>query len=250
MVFESLLNPILNPLLESVGYFWTLLILSLVITLIITIIYKFTTNQSLMKDLKGELKELQKQMKELKSSPDKAMVVQKKMMDTNGKYMMHSFKPMIFTFLPIILFFGWMGAHLAYYPIIPGEEFSVGMEFSEGVSGDVRLILPDGIETVNGLEPTIKAEQATWFLKGEEGEYLLSYEFGDDVYSNEVLISNERTFKPPLKKVNKGGIKTIMTNLEPVLLLNVGFHTFGWLGTYIIFSIIFSSLIRKLMKVY
>jgi uncharacterized membrane protein (DUF106 family) len=250
MAFETLLNPILNPLLDSIGYFWTLTILVIIITFIITIIYKYTTNQSLMKDLKGELKEFQKQIKELRSEPEKAMQVQKRMMETNTKYMMHSFKPMIFTFLPIIIFFGWMHAHLAYYPILPGEEFSVTMEFKDKITGNVVLELSEGLTPVNDLNQTIQLGEATWVLKGELGEYLLTYNYNGVTYTNEILVTNDKTYKQPITKIKKGLVKSINTNLEKVLLLPVGFTTFGWLGTYILFSIIGSMLLRKLMKIY
>ena len=72
------------------------------ITLLITLIYKFTTDQDLMKQLKAELKELQAEMKALKSEPEKAMEVQKRAMQTNMKYMMQSMKATLFTFIPII----------------------------------------------------------------------------------------------------------------------------------------------------
>ena len=258
MVFESLLNPILNPLLDSTGYFWTVLILSLVITVIITVIYKYTTNQNLMKDLKNELKEFQKRVKELKDQPDEAMKVQKRMMETNSKYMMHSFKPMLFTFLPIIIFFGWMNAHLAYAPILPEQEFSITMNFEDGIRGDITLSLPEGMSSVNELNQTIQANQATWVLKGEEGEYLLNYNFNGITYSNEILISQEKEYKEPTTRIKKQGIKDITVNLEKVKLIKnipllgsipwIG--NFGWLGTYIILSIILSTLLRKLMKVY
>ncbi len=258
MVFESLLNPVLNPLLNSIGYFSTLFILVSVITVIITVIYKYTTNQSLMKDLKAELKSLQKQVKELKDQPQKAMEVQKRMMQTNSKYMMHSFKPMLFTFLPIIIFFGWMSAHLGYFPILPNEEFSVTMDFDDGVSGNVVLSLPEDVESVNGLNQDIQAGQATWVLRGEVGEYLLTYDFNGVSFSNEVLITNDKTYKQPIKKIKKNGVKSITVNNErvefiskiPILNYIPWVNTFGWLGTYIILSIIFSVLLRKFMKVY
>lgn len=253
MVFESLLNPVLNPLLGSLGYFWTLMVLVFIITLIITLIYKYTTNQSLMKDLKAELKSFQKQIKELRDQPQKAREVQKKMMQTNSKYMMHSFKPMLFTFLPIIIFFGWMSSHLGYYPIMPSEEFSISMEFNEGIGGDVELVLPD-VEVLNGLTQPIQAGQATWVLKGEVGEYQLNFKFNDKIYSNVVLISDEKSYKLPVTKIKKDGVKSITVSnkkVQPLLSLPIPWiNNFGWLGTYILFSIIFSILIRKLLKVY
>jgi uncharacterized membrane protein (DUF106 family) len=173
-----------------------------------------------------------------------------RMMETNSKYMMHSFKPMLFTFLPIIIFFGWMSAHLEYNPIMPGEEFSINMEFNDGVFGNVNLMVPEGITIITDHNATIKANQASWILKGETGEYLLSYNFNGVTYTNEILITEEKTYKEPLTKVKKNGVKSINVNLKPVLLLNLGFRKFGWLGTYIIISIILSTLLRKVMKIY
>lgn len=259
MAFETVLNPLLNPLLESIGHFWALVILVVVINLIITTIYKYTTDQSLMKDLKDELKAFQKQIKELKSHPGEALKVQKKMMQTNSKYMMHSMKPMLYTFLPIILFFGWMNAHLAYLPLMPSEEFSITMEFNEGVGGNVILTLPDeGIKSINGLNQAIQAEKATWVLKGEMGEYLLTYNFNNNDYSNEILISNYKEYVNPVVKIKKDGIKTITVGnkiIKPIqkipLLKNLPWiGNFGWLGTYILLSIISSMSLRKIMKVY
>ena len=85
--------------------FWSILIMSFILSLLIVLIYKITTNQTLMKSLKEEIKSLQKQMKELKHDPTKMMEVNKKAMETNMKYMGQSFKPMLFTFLPIIIIF-------------------------------------------------------------------------------------------------------------------------------------------------
>ena len=76
-MFENLLNPIFNPLLK-LGYFWAIIILSFLITLFITVVYKFATDQNLMKKLKDEMKGMQKEMKLLKDNPQKAMAHQKK----------------------------------------------------------------------------------------------------------------------------------------------------------------------------
>jgi uncharacterized membrane protein (DUF106 family) len=258
MVFEGLLNPVLNPLLEAMGYFPTLLLLVFCITMIITLIYKYTTNQSLMKDLKKELKEFQKEIKQLKSNPEQAMKVQKKMMQTNSKYMMHSFRPMLFTFLPIIILFGWMSAHLAYYPIMPDQEFSVTMNFDSNVEGFVKLTIPDGLESLNGLERFIQANNVVWTLKGKPGEYLLTYEYNKKTYSNEIIVSNNKEYAQPVVKIKKDGIDSIVVSNKKVQPLKnmilIGqipwIGNFGWLGTYILFSLFFSISIRKILKVY
>lgn len=249
MAFSSILDPVFVPLL-SLGYFWAIVILSFIITLLSTLIYKWTTNQSLMKDLKDELKALQGEIKLLKDKPDQAMVVQKKMMETNSKYMMHSFKPMLFTFLPIILIFGWMTTHVGYYPIMPGEEFSITLQFDEGAIGSVELLSVPGLTSVNGYNQTIAADKATFALRGDAGTYSILFNVPGGQVSQPVLITEKEEYLTPTTKLKKFGVKSITTDLEPVMLLNLGFHRFGWLGTYIIFSIIMSIGLRKLLKVY
>src|SRR3989338_11025380 len=132
------LSPIMDPLLV-LPPLWIVIIISLVVTLIITLIYKWTTDQNLMKQLKDELKEFQKEMKELKAHPEKMMEVQKKAMQTNMKYMSHSMRSTLVTFVPIILLFGWMNANIAYDPILPGQEFTITAKFAANTFGTISL---------------------------------------------------------------------------------------------------------------
>lgn len=109
-MFENLLNPVFAPLLKLPPLLGVLIV-SIIITVLVTLIYKWTTDQNLMKQLKDEIKEFQNEMKTLKDDPKKAMEVQKKAMQTNMKYMMQSFKPMLITFIPIVFIFGWLRGH-------------------------------------------------------------------------------------------------------------------------------------------
>ena len=103
-MFNTFLDPVFNPLL-GLAPVWIIMIIALIISVLVTLIYKFTTNQSLMKDLKQELKEFQKEIKALRDKPEQALAVQKKAMETNMKYMSHSMKSTLFTLLPVIIIF-------------------------------------------------------------------------------------------------------------------------------------------------
>ncbi len=199
-MFEGILSPVFNPLLE-LPMLWVVVIMAFLITFLITVIYKFTTNQNLMKELKDEMKELQKEMKELKSEPKKMMEVQKKSMQTNMKYMSHSMRSMLFTFIPIILIFGWMNAHLAYEPILPGQEFTTSVLFYNDVKGNVELVIPGGISSDGALSKTISDGEIKWVLKGEEGEYLLEYNVDGKSYTKELLITKEQSYAKTIKIV-------------------------------------------------
>ena len=112
MVLESFFDLIFGWAV-NISPLFGMIFISFILTLIVTLIYKYTTDQKSMKDLKDELKNLQKKMKEHKEDNSKMMEIQKEAMEKNIKYMKHTFVPMILTFLPIIIIFGWIKAEYA-----------------------------------------------------------------------------------------------------------------------------------------
>ena len=248
MSISDLLNPILSPLL-NLPTFWAIIVLSFVISLIITVIYKYTTDQNLMKQLKDEMKAFQKQIKELKKEPERAMAIQKKSKQTNMKYMMQSMKSTLYSFIPIILIFGWMNANLAYEPIMPEQEFTTTIFLEDNTNGEIELSVPLGIEVNGATKKEIKDSEVTWLLSGERGEYLFEYIFDGKKYNKEVLIS-EKQYKDPVKNVRDGTVRSIEIEHNKRILINLFGWKLGWLATYIISAIIFSILIRKIIKVY
>ena len=249
MVFENILNPIFSPLLNLPTLF-AVIILSFLISLIITVVYKFTTDQNLMKQLKEEMKEFQKEIKDLRKEPEKAMQVQKRSMQTNMKYMMHSMRSTLFSIIPIIIIFNWMNANFAYDPLLPGQDFTTSIIFEDDVEGVIELSVPEGVIINGGAKKEIKDTEVKWIVSGNKGEYLFEYFFDGRKYNKEVLITQKNRYKEPVKRVKDKIVKSIETENKPKKLLNLFGWKVGWLGTYIIFSILFSIIIRKIIKVY
>ncbi len=250
MAYYDFLNFIFAPLLKLPA-FLAILILSFIVSIVIILITKYTTDQALMKKLKEDIKEYQKQAKELKNEPAKAMEMQKKAMELNMKYMTHSLKPTIITFIPIILIFGWMSSTFAYESIKPQQEFSVTAIFGKNTNGNVELIVPEGITIVDGKIKKIENDKATWTLKGEESEHILEFVYNDERQQKNVLITNTKKYIEQIKKISNSTIKSIQINYKKLIVLPIGYKDwFGWLGTYIIFSIIFTMVLRKVVKVY
>ncbi len=249
MGFISLLDPVFAPLL-ALGPLAAIAIICFILSVIITVAYKYMTDQELMKTLKADIKGFQKQMKEFKDNPEKMMAIQKDAMEKNLQYMMHSMKPTMITFIPIILIFGWLNANLAFLPIIPGAEFTTTITFANGAIGPVELLSQDGIKIVSDPVQDIMNNQARWTLKGDEGDYILQYKIGDRMYEKDLKISSERYYATPLKKVKDDMVKQISIDNEKMKPLSIFGWKLGWLGTYIIFSIIFSMVLRKLLKLH
>lgn len=257
MAFFDFLNPIFDFLfgwLLVLPPFWSIMIVSLLMSLIIVVITKYTSNQNLMKELKEESKALQKQMKELKDSPEKMMEVQKKHMESSMKYMKHSFRPLLFTFIPIILIFGWVNAHLAYDPIMIGQEFSVKVTLEKGITGNISAASPEGITITSDEIKEVSDGFAIFTFKAEkEGSYTspgITFAVNDKSYTQDVLVTSERKYVAPLKMVRDKTVKTIETMLDKTQVIKLGTFSLSWIWSYIIFSIVFSSVLRKVIKVY
>lgn len=177
------------------------------------------------------------------------MEVQKKAMELNMKYMMHSLKPTLITFVPIILIFGWMSSTFAYESIKPNSEFSVSIFFDKNTNGNAEIIVPEGVKLIGDKIKKIENDKARWTLEGDEGEHILEFVYNNEKQQKSVLITNNGKYIEPTKKTN-GIIKLIQIDYKPRKIMNLFGWKLGWLGTYIIFSIIFTMGLRKVMKVY
>ncbi len=249
---DSLLNPVLLPLLEK-SPFLGILIVSFIISLIIVLAYKYFTNQEAMKQIKEQQKEAQKRMKELKDNPSEAMKLQKEAMGKNFEYMKHSFKATFITIIPIIIIFGWMNSHLLYEPIYPGESYSLTAKFVSGLSGEAELLADKGTELLSPAKQQINSD-TTWSLKSSEGEHFLTIKAGTAEQSKKVLITTELKTEQPLSLFRHSDIEQIKVNYKKLLPLGPSVSILGWqpgwLGLYILLSIVFSLVLRKMLKVY
>lgn len=250
-----LLDFVLSPLL-FLPSFISVVMLSFLVSLISVVITKYATNQSVMKDLKDQLKAYQEQAKKLKENPEAAMDVQKKAMDVNMKYMMHNMRATLFTFLPIILIFGWMSSHLAFAPILSGQEFVVALAFTPDAKGNVTMTVPEGLELATEAVKPVGATVKYSVKAEKEGEYLLDLTYGGKTYSQPVVVGETMQGAISEKQVKQDGFQSIKIEYAQLKVIQFPFslplfgESLGWLGTYIIFAIVFSMVLRKLLKVH
>lgn len=253
MVLEGFFDWAFGPLLKFHPLV-LVIVVTVVMLILITLIQKFTSNQKEMKTLKEQQKAFQKEMKENKGNQEKLMEIQKRAMEVNMKYFRHSMKPMIFTFLPIILIFGWMNSVMMYDSVSPDQEFNFTAVFDKETAGEITLAGHEGLELLSDSNQSIsrigKETLAIWKLKGPEGAYTLEAEYKGNSYTKSVSITDINTEKEYMKAVKGEGLKALRIDYPKLIVLNLLGWKLGWLGTYIIISLILSGLIRKLFKVY
>lgn len=248
---DSIFNPWLLPLI-SANPFWGIIGIALAISFLITLIYKLVTDQDKMRGLKEKQKDFQARMKSLRDKPDEMMKVQKEAMSVNMEYMKQSFKPTLITMIPILLIFGWLAAHLTYEPIYPDERFSISAEVSAGVDGQVELIVDEDVEVLSDRVKDSTGE-LVWNLKASGGEHFIGVKTANDEQTKKILITDSLEYEDPVSSFENSEVASITINykeLKPLGDFSIFGWRPGWLGWYIIFSIIFSIGIRKLMKVY
>lgn len=249
----SFLNPVFHPLVD-IHPFFAIAIISFGIALFNSWVYKLMTDQHKMKALKDEMKKMQQEVRKYKDNAQKMMEIQGKLMKRNLEYMKQSFKPTFVTMIPILIILGWMTAHLAYDPIMPGVPVNVTMFFEKTVTGSASLQVPSGLKLIGPAMQSIdtKTHTVMWAVEGmTEGEYYLEFTKDGEKVTQPILISTEADYAKPIVKYGDSEtfVQSKIHNKSKVV-LDLGFLRMNYLWTYLICAILFSLGIRKLMKLH
>ena len=252
MAYYDFLSFIFGPLINASPLF-AVVVISLIFSFLNLVITKYTTNQTEMKRIKEQMDGYRKDVKELRKDPSKSAEMQKKMLDMNKltlEQVKYSMKPLIITTIPIIfLLIPWMNSVLAYESIKPQQEFSVTVFFEKNANGMVNISVGEGMAVIDDKTKNIENSKSTWSLKGDEGEHVLEFVYGGENQQKSVLITSTEKYIEPAKKANSA-IKSIQIDYKPKKILNLFGWKLGWLGSYVVFSLVFAMALRKVMKVY
>lgn len=196
-------------------------IFSIIVLFLINIFYKILIKQDEAKQLKARTKELSKQMRQEQKAGNtqKANELMSEMMRENSRMMRLTMKPMLTSFIIVILLLPWPAAHFG--------DTTAEIKDNAGV---VTLAGKNHTFTVNSGE--VNVEGATPLGHACDSK---CYEIGGNSYE----VTQEGS------KLKFAPIVAVMPLALPLL-----GGTMGWLGWYIICSIPFVILMRKLMKIY
>ena len=243
MSFFDILDPVLGPLL-NMNPTTAILLVSGLTSLIITVLYKYMTDQELIKSIKNDQKKMRKEMQKYKDDPKKVMAMNSKMMSQSLGLMKQTLRPSLVTMIPILLVFGWLHANFAYYPIGPGEEFSVEAHIT-AANATLDILPSDRITFLTNQTIATTNDRATWNLMGEEGTYTMRITTPNGDVEQDLIIGTKYA-DPDVR--HRGDIRRVTISNERLRVNVLGF-SMGWIWAYILFSILGSIIFRKLFRV-
>jgi uncharacterized membrane protein (DUF106 family) len=244
MSFFDILDPVLGPLL-TMNPALAILLVSGITSLVITILYKYMTDQVLIKSIKDEQKKMRKDIQKHADDPKKMMEINSKMMSKSMVLMKQTLRPSLITMIPILLIFGWLNANFAYYPISPGEEFSIDA-FINADTATLEILPSDRITFLTNQTIAASQDRATWNLVGEAGTYTMRVHTDKGQVEQELIIGTKYA-TPDVR--HRGDIRRVVISNEK-LKVNVAGISMGWIWAYILFSIVGSIAFRKLFRVH
>lgn len=247
-MFSSILyslNSGLNWLL-SLKPSYSILIISVFTVLLSTVAYKYLSNQNLIKQIKSRIKSLNAEIKQYKSDMQKSLELQNQILKHNMEMMPLTMKPSMWTLVPMLLVFLWVSAVFSQQPIIAGSMFSVSV-IDMNKANDVNYYY----YTINnsfsrfeyqGINTTEKGFDMVFKAPSQEGKY--DYSMNGKNYS--LIVSSK-----PLYFDRKISAKDFTANIvtEKLIVLNLFGWKLGYIGTYILYSIFVSMIVRKILDV-
>ncbi len=196
------------------------------------LVNKLLINEKFVDKSKAEMKNLQKELKGLDVKSKEFKEKQDRIMGLNFDLMKQQFKPMMVTFLPYILIFYLIGNMFAFAPI------AVGSSVHFDVSGDTHL----ESACLNLNKTVIKSDSFNAVVNSSKCNVLVNGKAMDDLIGKQDVIQ----FNTNGSVVKITPPKEVFITM-PFSIPLIG-NTLGWLGTFILFSFVTSTIFNKLLK--
>jgi hypothetical protein len=265
MLFDAILYPF-----RDLAPIWGLLPISFVVSIGMLLIFKATSNQDALDDVK---RGIHAGLFEIRLWNDDLRAIMRAQFDILGKnlkYLRYSLVPMVFIMPPLFFVVAQLQFHYGYDGLKPGQTALLEVELAEGAvqSGAPKpgadLQLPKGLiaETPAVWSPSTR--DLTWRLAATEaGSYTIGLTIDGESYSKTAeVVDDVRRLSPnkvrgwmhelvfpaesPVRK--DGAVKSISLSYpdREVSLLGWKSH---WLVHFFILTIVFAFLLRKPMGV-
>lgn len=235
---------------------------SFFMSFISVLVRKKLVNQELMKSQREEMKELNKKIREAQKASDANRVSEHtgRLMELNSHMMKQSFKPMLITLIPFLLVFNWMGSNFDHtmkdvavvYPIQGGVAVrDVVMSDGGFFNQTSSMLIWKNFTIEPGNWSTLTADYTAEAPAMQAGASLYYKTVRDALRGP--FESNHTNGLVFLSSVETAGGKTRVTlfynNTKSNIVASLGGFSLGWLGWYILCSMLTSIGLNKIFKV-
>ncbi|MGB9765643.1 MAG: hypothetical protein ACPLZD_09870 [Candidatus Saccharicenans sp.] len=243
--------------------------LSFLTALLVLFIYKKTSNQAAISQVKNQLKAHLLEMRLFQNDYRTILTTQKELLLANARYLILNLKPLLIMIIPVFLLLAQMNLWFNYRPVEPGETLLLKVRFINQMEVDrlnLNLEVPPEVTIDSPVLRIIDENEADWRLKieGQSSQPLVIVVDGERYLKDIVIDGKSRQRISPrrdrrnlwLELLYPGEkplpansyIKEIELNypLQRLDFLGIKIH---WLVAYFLLSLIIGFALKKPLKV-
>ena len=275
----SLLNSILRSLFDGLLYparNWpplvSLAILSLGVGIVMLLVFKVTSNQTKLADVKRHIHAGLFEIRLFNDNLPLIFRAQGEILRHNLTYLRLSLVPMLWIMVPLFLVIAQLQFHYGYRGLGPDEPVLVKVELQDGAVAsrggarpDIALEAPAGIRVETPAVWIPELNEVSWRIAAEDaGDYELTVRLGQETFTKSVVVSEAVVRRAP-ERVASVWWKELVFPAEaplpdgsPILsvkldypdreisVLGFGLH---WIVVFFVLSIVFAFALRNRLGV-
>ncbi len=205
------LNSILNTVFDLILYpfrglapIYGLIAVALVTGLLMLIIFRKTSNQHIIKQVKDRIKAHLLELRLYKDDLALSYVAMKGVLQANAKYLLQAIRPMLALMVPTILILIQLAIRYEHRPLQIGESAIISLNLaSASAINNVKAGFPDGIRAETPPLRIGQKNQIDWRIKATtEGHWQIDFRIGDEVVTKELIVGEKLE---PLSPRRAGG---------------------------------------------
>jgi uncharacterized membrane protein (DUF106 family) len=207
-VLNAALRGLVSALLYPFGGLHPLIgltVISLVVAILMLLVFKVTSNQDGLADVKRKIHASLFEMRLFNADLGALLRAQGDLLKSNLRYLGYSLVPMLWMIVPFVLLVGQLHYHYGFEPVRPGQPVLVEADLAEGwqdgvEAEDVRgftkpvahLTASDGVRVETPALWAPELSELSWRVVAEEpGEYELAIDVAGERYTK-ILYAGDR----------------------------------------------------------
>jgi len=246
---------------------WGLLALSLLTGLIMLLIFRLTSNQEGIQQVKNRIKAHFFEIRLFKDDLGLMLEAQKNILKANFRYMKYSLKPMLFLIVPVVLIMIQLSVRFDRQALKVGESAIVKLKFKDSAPFEENAVLeaPEGVTIETPSLRMRQGKEIDWKIKAErQGIFELMFALNYGMVTKRLAVNGTLT-RLSVRRVSKDFLQQVLYPAEESIPEDAGveyieityppiaYTVFGlrihWLVIFFVVSIVTGFMLKGFVKV-